>query len=508
MSTEEKAYRGRFKGYYTAKKFDITSGPRSYEIDWEKIVISDFKETTNYHVENLEIGVFSYLKKTKKFKILNSDIIINKGELRDVVLKDFEIVKSVQKDDEFYVIVEGDIYAKNPPKPTPRSLKNFFPSNLKDNTSLETPIENQDNLQQTNSNTPSASSAFFRFITTGFGFVFFLIVVSLFQNPLNIFFGILLAAFLVGFGRFRFFRNPFFQILGILLLITIIGTLIFEYNSSRYHKKEKSKDKQTEEANNKDDFDRDNDKKEQNELEITEFFSHNHRWKNYKGRSFSGIFKVRKDHYYDSKNYREYDIFNDFERDRVFTENNLQNFNFKFRKLYEYSLKNEIGKLPEIIQLYSNFKKRRNLSNKQFAELIVSSIQYIPYVLICQEDCNICKIRTNYVGDCLGNILFGFQSPVEFMSNFKGDCDTKVLLCFYILKKFGYDVAILISERFEHAVLGINLNVGGSDYVYHRGVKYYAWETTSEGFKPGYLSREDKRMRYWDVCLTSREIKL
>ena len=78
-----------------------------------------------------------------------------------------------------------------------------------------------------------------------------------------------------------------------------------------------------------------------NELEITEFFSHNHRWKNYMGRSFSGIFKVRKDHYYDSKNYREYDIFNDFERDRVFTENNLQNFNFKFRKLYEYSL-NEI----------------------------------------------------------------------------------------------------------------------------------------------------------------------
>ena len=128
--------------------------------------------------------------------------------------------------------------------------------------------------------------------------------------------------------------------------------------------------------------------------------------------------------------------------------------------------------------------------------------------MICQEECNTCKIRTNYVGDCLGNILFGFQSPVEFMSNFKGDCDTKVLLCFYILKKFGYDVAILISERFEHAVLGINLNVGGSDYVYHRGVKYYAWETTSEGFKPGYLSREDKRMRYWDVCLTSREIKL
>ena len=73
MSTEEKAYRGRFKGYYTAKKFDITSGPRSYEIDWEKIVISDFKETTNYHVENLEIGVFSYLKKTKKFNNNNNN---------------------------------------------------------------------------------------------------------------------------------------------------------------------------------------------------------------------------------------------------------------------------------------------------------------------------------------------------------------------------------------------------------------------------------------------------
>ena len=258
MSTEEKAYRGVGVLHF---KVDITSGPRSYEIDWERI-ISDFKNNQLPCRKFRNRGVWC-LKKTKKFKILNSDIIINKGELRDVVLKDFEIVISVQKDDEFYVIVEGDIYAKNPPKPTPRSLKNFFPSNQKDNTSLETPIENQDNLQQTNSNTPSASSAFFRFITTGFGFVFFLIVVSLFQNPLNIFFGILLAAFLVGFGRFRFFRNPFFQILGILLLITIIGTLIFEYNSSKYYKKEESKNKQTEEANNKDDFDRDNDRKEQ-----------------------------------------------------------------------------------------------------------------------------------------------------------------------------------------------------------------------------------------------------
>ena len=52
-----------------------------------------------------------------------------------------------------------------------------------------------------------------------------------------------------------------------------------------------------------------------------------------------------------------------------------------------------------------------------------------------------------------------------------GDCDTKSIYLFAILKKLGYDVAILVSDFYQHAILGIALP-GRGDYIKYQGKKY------------------------------------
>tara|TARA_Y100001968_G_C19401824_1_gene741442 strand:- start:874 stop:1746 length:873 start_codon:yes stop_codon:yes gene_type:complete len=227
------------------------------------------------------------------------------------------------------------------------------------------------------------------------------------------------------------------------------------------------------------------------------YFYHYHSWENYYGTKFSGIFKVPKKFFKSSKFNRENpEIYTHFE----LTEQLVYYF------LYKNVLSFDEDKLEEITLMFEEIKKKKRLNRVQFAELIVSSIQAIPYVLISHVPCNECEFYDPSI-ECMGNVFAGFQSPVEFMSNFKGDCDTRALLCFSILQNFGYDVAVLISQVYQHAVLGINLNVGGGDYLKYKGKRYYAWETTSEGWKAGNLPPEVSKMYYWNINITNDDLK-
>ena len=140
--------------------------------------------------------------------------------------------------------------------------------------------------------------------------------------------------------------------------------------------------------------------------------------------------------------------------------------------------------------------------------MVVTSIQNIPYTLVHEYSHDKAdRLWGGYIEEyhesgkpCLGNTKFGLQSPVEFMANFLGDCDTRTLLCYVILKNFGFDVVILGSDEYGHSVLGISGNYRGS-YVKQNGVRYYAWETTAVGYKPGVMSPDWKNMDFWSVDL-------
>ena len=208
MSQERIIYKGKFKGYYTAKKFDFTSGPRSYKIDWDKLILCDLEEIEDYNSDDLKSGIFSYLRSTKNFLIENG-ISVYKNELQDVFLKDFKIHKSIQNGDEFFVIVEGDFYGKTVVKPLPK--ENIKPKNIESLTNINDSISANEKINQVSVEQPdvnlssslsssSSSSGCLSFITTYVGVLFFLFVLSTFKSPIAIFLGILMSLFIFGFG--------------------------------------------------------------------------------------------------------------------------------------------------------------------------------------------------------------------------------------------------------------------------------------------------------------------
>jgi hypothetical protein len=148
------------------------------------------------------------------------------------------------------------------------------------------------------------------------------------------------------------------------------------------------------------------------------------------------------------------------------------------------------------------------MNKSDFADMVVSSIQSIPYYLVhdlSHREAD--RVYGGFIseyhqtgGPCLDKIKFGVQSPTEFMGNFKGDCDTRSVLLYHVLSKLGYNVVVLASDEYSHAIIGVSGNYRG-DYLKYQGLKYYVWETTAKGFTPGSISDECSNMRYWYVAM-------
>ncbi len=176
-----------------------------------------------------------------------------------------------------------------------------------------------------------------------------------------------------------------------------------------------------------------------------------------------------------------------------------------YGKVYLQLIKECRPKLDRIIRTYEKIGKKYQLNYRQFAEMVMASVQEIPYVLVHPETCYKAKQWGGFMStyheegkECLPEIRFGLTSPTEFLYNFKGDCDTRTVFLYTILAHFGYDVAIFVSNT--HCLLGIHLpNVYG-DYLTYKGKKYFFWETTAKGFVPGVLPNEFKN-DFWNIAL-------
>ena len=300
-------------------------------------------------------------------------------------------------------------------------------------------------------------------------------------------------------------RGSVGSIIGMLFLLYVMGSALsylsnfinedwwqqdwIEQKSDEEKKWEKQREREEVELEDTDSLGTDN--------PIT-YFQHNHNWKENSGKKQNSKFRVRKNYFQIAKNKRKS------------IQPNTSNSLVYWNKIYSSMIQSDRGKLTEICQMYDKIGKEQNLNYNQFADMVVTSIQWIPYVLVLEKSCEDSRSDGGFVTEyllsgkpCLGNIKFGIQSPVEFMSNFKGDCDTRSVLCFMILDQFGYDVAVLVSEQYGHAILGINLNSGGGDYVKHKGKRYYVWETTATGFEVGNIPPACSNLRYWKPALTN-----
>lgn len=166
--------------------------------------------------------------------------------------------------------------------------------------------------------------------------------------------------------------------------------------------------------------------------------------------------------------------------------------------------------LSDLILKLKNKIEQNKFNYIQAIEYICSSIQYIPYTLVLNSKgieypvesgkfvhCP-CQTNFGYFNDnckslitgngCCNNVdPFGVYAPFEFVYKKTGDCDTRALLAFTLLKQMGFDVAVMVSIEKYHSVLGVYLpNAGNYSYGTNlNGKKYALWELTSPDWRFG-----------------------
>jgi hypothetical protein len=181
-----------------------------------------------------------------------------------------------------------------------------------------------------------------------------------------------------------------------------------------------------------------------------------------------------------------------------------------FNGLYTGMVKNDNPKIQEIIKQFADKSRSKNLNPLETAEMVTTFVQEIPYYLVhdytCQQiiDNSDSAFISSYHRDgkpCLPNIPGGVQSPYEFLHNLKGDCDTRSLLAFTILKELHISASIWVSEAYGHSVLGVGLPVAGGVYKTVDGVNHYGVELTAKGFRIGMVGPDNKNMSNWDIAL-------
>jgi hypothetical protein len=182
---------------------------------------------------------------------------------------------------------------------------------------------------------------------------------------------------------------------------------------------------------------------------------------------------------------------------------NVDDYDMLLSNLYNKSNDAYLRIMPKM----DSIQMVNSLSRKRYAEVIVTMIQAIPYVATVEQSCNPFDYRDPRIKELLQSSpcepfqKFGIKTPAEFLRNLKGDCDTRTLFLFGLLKKAGYDVAIYGSDYYGHSVLGINLNIEAPHYKIYNNKKYYLWEVTGKRFLPGKLPESINNLNYWTINL-------
>ena len=271
---------------------------------------------------------------------------------------------------------------------------------------------------------------------------------------------------------YKIFEIIFSASLYILIALLGFGLGSFFLTDTFTKKKDERKEKSTEEIN---------------------LLSNKLTWLDNKQRQYTAVLKVNeKDFYASIKNKEDIQIFED-------------NYVLYFRSLYKKIIDYDTYRLNLVYNVIDSIKnKNTHLSKIEFADVIVSMIQNIEYVLPVEGDC-----RESYKNDrmtrkivdsgfkCYSNIKYGLFTPLESTGKFVGDCDTRTVMLYALLKKFNYDVVILNSQSYEHSIIGIHLPAYGNNYKIINNKKYYVWETTAPGWEMGVIPPDNSNISKW-----------
>lgn len=286
------------------------------------------------------------------------------------------------------------------------------------------------------------------------------------------------------------------RIIGIILLIAFISSIINAFNrSSHFVPKPPLVVNEPREKEVVQEFKEDIKNPEQPKDTLYKKYRY---WKDYDGNEYEG----------------EYTLLASAIRKSSINKNYLRLSNSNERGYDEmlYKIKeNDKISLNGIHKLFDSIGVANKMNEIQFAKMIVSFVQDMPYVLILDNACNanlysdrfIKQYLSNSESKCVGYQKFGINTPLEFLYSTEGDCDTRTLLLYTLFAHYDYDVALLSSEQYGHSILGINLPINGIAYKY-QNQRYVLWETTAYNAKPGLLPNEISNLNYWRISLKSK----
>ena len=352
-------------------------------------------------------------------------------------------------------------------------------------------------LKTNNSFSGGCLSSIFGGIGLLFGLIFLIAILPGLIYILPVF------AIIILISVFENFFKWVFRIFGVLLLLAFVFSIVLSFNNRNhtYNPKPLIVDNPRE---TKPDFKPIIDSSKTNKNDsitptindtiISRFRS----WQDYEGNKYEGFYQIKLSDFNNAHQYK----------------NNLKLYQTDRRSYDEmiYRLKEyDKNKLNGLYKLLDSINTTNKLNEIQFAEVVVSFVQDIPYTLILDDGCNASlyndEFTRNYLSSpnarCEGNQKFGINTPIEFLTNLNGDCDTRTLLLYTVLSHYDYDVALLCSEQYGHSILGINLPINGTAINYN-GQRYVVWETTAPNIRPGILSQEFSNLNNWRISIKSK----
>jgi hypothetical protein len=205
------------------------------------------------------------------------------------------------------------------------------------------------------------------------------------------------------------------------------------------------------------------------------------RWRDYDGNRCELKFSIPEHEFTKAERYR----------------NNYNSYLFDQAQLYQDFI--EISEIPLkiISEAFTKEMNRRRLQGIDRLNFVVSAIQTPPYTYVKLGDC---ENATRCAPDgCCGHIRpYAVYTPTEYIFQETGDCDTKSLICYAILKSHGINAALICGDTDGglHAMLGVAEYhpVIPSRSIRENGVLYHPWETTNfdHSFQLG-------NMRMWRI---------
>lgn len=216
----------------------------------------------------------------------------------------------------------------------------------------------------------------------------------------------------------------------------------------------------------------------------------NLKWKGLDGKKYNGTYSILKSDWTKSSNHLK--------------QLSYSSLATSYGSVYQSMYNHDVNKMDGLYSMLDSIQESNEQTTTEFASTIVSMVQSIEYTLIVDVSC--AEARSTWASSmnlegikCEGFAPFGLKTPLEFLCTLSGDCDTRTLLLYTILKHYNYDVAIINSEYYAHSMLGVDLPSTHGIYKRNGSKKYYFWETTSEGFRMGNLPRETGNINYWNI---------